>query len=319
MYQLPIISRYSIDPQALTRGAHVCRLSDIPRGAIRDLSYLTKEPAQTVEDLITGPCGSKLLKDLRHSLSCPQSLWLLEANLDQKMRLAKILGHQAIHWAEKAQFSQVYRTESPADMHPGTQPAPSQERICVWALKPILLLNAITSAWPQLSQTARSQVRRHLHGIDCSKLPVHARAALSRCRIHGFDPHWFRRYLLTPTVAAYAVVLIYSALRVLPVSAVKEFHGNLWALWSIDLLTAIPYTWGVLAMFSAPRILMRMIGTITTSVTFTAPYVYFAMNGRNYPKYVIVVVVCLILAGFLVEGAKYFRERKLRKRAQRGY
>ena len=79
----------------------------------------------------------------------------------------------------------------------------------------------------------------------------------------------------------------------------------------MDITTAIPYAWGVLAMFTAKRQWVRIVGTFTTAVTFAAPYVYFAITGRDYPPYVIVVVILCIISGFLVEGTKYLRERYL--------
>lgn len=94
-------------------------------------------------------------------------------------------------------------------------------------------------------------------------------------------------------------------------SLVKEFHGSLLVLWTMDIVTAIPYTWGVLAMFTAKRQLVRIIGTFTTAITFAAPYVYFAMTGKDYPTYVIVIVILFIISGFFVEGSKYLRERYL--------
>ena len=119
------------------------------------------------------------------------------------------------------------------------------------------------------------------------------------------------KWCTDPKVLAYLVVITYSSLRVLPVSLVKEFHGSLLVLWTMDIATAIPYTWGVLAMFTAKRRWVRMVGTFTTAITFAAPYVYFAMTGRDYPTYVIVIVILFIISGFLVEGTKYLRERYL--------
>lgn len=116
---------------------------------------------------------------------------------------------------------------------------------------------------------------------------------------------------------AYAVVLVYSALRVLPVSFVEQFEGSLWALWAIDLGTAIPYTWGILTMFTAKKFLMRLAGMVTTVVTFTAPYVYFALNGKQYPPIVIVVIALLIASTILLEGTKAWMDKRVSNNLRR--
>lgn len=79
----------------------------------------------------------------------------------------------------------------------------------------------------------------------------------------------------------------------------------------MDIGTAIPYTWGILAMLTDPRRSMRLWGTFIAAVTFAAPYVYFAMTGEDYPWYVILVVILLMFGGVALEGAKYFKEKYL--------
>lgn len=129
--------------------------------------------------------------------------------------------------------------------------------------------------------------------------------------------HPLRRLLGDPRVPVYLAVGIYSALRALPVAFIPQFHGSLLVLWLIDVITAIPYTWGVLAMLFAPRRSIRMLATLTTVVTFAAPYVYFWMHGRDYPPYVVIVIAALTTASILIEVVKYLQEQSLRRRYAR--
>lgn len=122
-----------------------------------------------------------------------------------------------------------------------------------------------------------------------------------------------RRMLSDPRVYVYLIVLIYSALRALVVTFIPEFHGSILVLWAIDLITAVPYTWAVLAMIFAPRMRVRILATAVAIVTFTAPYVYFWMHGKHYPPYVAVVIATLTLVSVLSELAKYFQELRLRR------
>lgn len=121
------------------------------------------------------------------------------------------------------------------------------------------------------------------------------------------------RWLTNPRVLAYIVVFVYSALRALPVTFVKEFHGSLLALWTIDLATAFPYTWGMLTMVTAPRFKMRVVGLVVTVVTFMLPYLYFGFHGRGYPPHVLGIIALLILSTFALEAYKLWMDRRVHK------
>lgn len=119
------------------------------------------------------------------------------------------------------------------------------------------------------------------------------------------------RMLRSPKFWAYAVVFIYSSLRALPVIFVKTFHGNVWVLWGMDVITAIPYTWGLLAFVTAHKWWLRYTGLLVTLVTFIAPYVYFWTHGRGYPAGVNAVVICMIVLAFLYELRNVLRDRSV--------
>lgn len=121
------------------------------------------------------------------------------------------------------------------------------------------------------------------------------------------NPVW--RLLYNPKVLAYLVVMVYSSLRALPVVFVPGFHGNVWVLWSIDIITAIPYTWGIVEMITGRSFGRRMLGLLITLVTFVSPYVYFWANGRDYPVWVTIFVIALIVAACAVEYIRWLRDR----------
>ncbi|MCQ9168378.1 hypothetical protein, partial [Corynebacterium amycolatum] len=123
------------------------------------------------------------------------------------------------------------------------------------------------------------------------------------------NPVW--RLLYNPKVLAYLVVMVYSSLRALPVVFVPGFHGNVWALWSIDIITAIPYTWGIVEMITGRSFGRRMLGLLITLVTFVSPYVYFWANGRDYPVWVTIFVIALIVAACTVEYVRWLRDRAI--------
>lgn len=122
---------------------------------------------------------------------------------------------------------------------------------------------------------------------------------------------WLHRALLQPSFPVYLIVFVYSSLRVLPVAFVSQFQGSLLVLWLIDVVTAVPYTWGVLAMLFARKRGIRLLATVTTLTTFIGPYVYFWLNGSGYPIYVPIVIAALTLLSVLLEVSKYQQEQRL--------
>lgn len=156
-------------------------------------------------------------------------------------------------------------------------------------------------------------VRSQLHGMST----VRMRSAAIRSMPPGIElqrASRVARIVNNPQFIVYLVVFVYSSLRALPVVFIKQFHGSLLVLWSIDIVTAIPYTWGVLAMLFAKRWQTRALGTLTTLATFISPYVYFWLHGRHYPPYVAVVIAALTLLSVLTEFGKFRHERRLRAR-----
>lgn len=112
----------------------------------------------------------------------------------------------------------------------------------------------------------------------------------------------------------YLVVFVYSALRALPLVFVPEFHGSIVVLWLIDVVTAIPYTWGLIAMVTGATRAVRLAGAATAIVTFVAPYVYFWTHGEHYPAHVLAVIAALIGFGLWIEIRKFRQERSLERR-----
>ena len=117
------------------------------------------------------------------------------------------------------------------------------------------------------------------------------------------------RLLRSPKFWAYAIVFFYSSLRALPVMLVPNFRGSVLLLWLMDVVTAVPYTWGLIAFVAGHRAWERYLGLVVTLVTFMTPYIYFWTHGRHYPMLVNVVVVCLIAAAVGWELRNYLRDQ----------
>lgn len=170
----------------------------------------------------------------------------------------------------------------------------------------------VTSLLEECLQRDHFGTEEALRDMPTHHMPKHALEILpDSAPVHRVG--WLRRALLQPSFPVYLLVFVYSSLRVLPVAFVSEFHGNLLVLWLIDVITAVPYTWGVLAMLFARKRGIRLLATATTIITFVGPYVYFWLNGSGYPIYVPIVIAALTVLSVLLEVNKYQQEQRLRR------
>ena len=156
-------------------------------------------------------------------------------------------------------------------------------------------------------------LRTVLEGTDPLRVSRHTLAALQEAKVDLVPRAGIVRLLHNPRFLAYATVFIYSSLRALPAVYAPGFRGNPWVLWAIDIITAVPYTWGIIAMVAGKRRRIRFAGFLVTLITFVAPYVYFFLagddgHGNQYPGWVIMVVIGLVLATFLLEGGRWLRD-----------
>ena len=123
----------------------------------------------------------------------------------------------------------------------------------------------------------------------------------------------FLKLCRNPKFIAYVVVLVYSMARAVPVMYVPHFRGDWRILWAIDMITAIPYTWGLIEMVAGQKLWHRIVGAATAAVTFLAPYVYFLMYGRHAPPGVWTAIAFIFFGGIFLEVFRYRRDRAVKK------
>ena len=167
--------------------------------------------------------------------------------------------------------------------------------------------------WADGTPEQISYLRTVLEGIDPLRVSQHTLGTLREAGVNLVPRADIVRLLHNPKFLAYSVVFIYSSLRALPATFAPGFRGNPFVLWTIDIVTAVPYTWGIMAMVAGQRRRTRFAGLLVTLITFIAPYVYFFFagshgHGNKYPGWVIMVVIALILATFLLEGGRWLRD-----------
>lgn len=167
-------------------------------------------------------------------------------------------------------------------------------------------------AWANGTPNQQAFVKEAMRGVDSSVISNRAYHALKKLGAEIIPSTWAYRGLRNPKFWAYVIVFIYSCLRALPVVFVKNFEGSVFVLWAMDVLTAIPYTWGLISFVAGRTRRIRYLGLAVALITFVSPYVYFWTHGRGYPAGVNVVVACMILGALGWEAFNYMRDRAIR-------
>ena len=291
--ELTVTRRHVLDPEVLRTVAAVDRVGDLTRfnvAEVPELAHLSSPPELLAPDEHGWALGHALSLAVEHG----QRLWLSEVTPAQLERLRAVVGEELVHIA------------SPDE--PGDAGSDADGNVVV-AVSPRRLLDE----WATGTPAQISYLRTVLEGTDPLRVSRHTLAALREAEVDLVPRAGIVRLLHNPRFLAYATVFIYSSLRALPAVYAPGFRGNPWVLWTIDIVTAVPYTWGIIAMVAGRRRRIRFTGFLVTLITFVAPYVYFFFAGGNggsnsYPQWVIMVVIGLVLATFLLEGGRWLRD-----------
>ena len=322
---LPLLAEIEIDPQALQRATGVDRLSHLTPNMITmaprlgDLALILATTQAKGEALTFSSLPKALHYQLRgtmrSALTARQAAWIGLVPVAALPVLQEFFG-------QDVQGEQLVRPIGPAvtpNQVSAVQAALSREALAGHAPVDADRVNQIhvpvainpsacCQAWCQGSEDRRLFMQLSLQGVDSVLLSSKDYRALRGSGVALIDSSWWYRALRSPKFWAYAIVFIYSSLRALPVVFVKHFHGSVFLLWAMDILTAIPYTWGLIAFVAGRNALQRYLGLAVTLVTFIAPYVYFYMHGRHYPVGVNLIVAAMIIGAIAWEGFNYARD-----------
>jgi len=304
--ELPIAQRHVLDPEVLRTVAVVDRVGDLTRFNVAEVPELAQ--VSSPEDLLApDERGWALGHALSLAVEHGQRLWLSEVTPAQLEQLRVVLGEHLVHIAS---LDEVAGAEETGGGDPADDAADALvDEVTVVAVSPRHLLDE----WSTGTPAQIGFLRTVLEGTDPLRVSRHTLAALREAGVDLVPRAEIVRLLHNPRFLAYATVFIYSSLRALPATFAPGFRGNPWVLWTIDIVTAVPYTWGIIAMVAGRRRRIRFTGFLVTLITFIAPYVYFFFagshgDGNRYPGWVIMVVIGLVLATVLLEGGRWLRD-----------
>ena len=304
--ELPIAQRHVLDPEVLRTVAVVDRVGDLTRFNVAEVPELAQ--VSSPEDLLApDERGWALGHALSLAVEHGQRLWLSEVTPAQIEQLRVVLGAHLVHIAS---LGEVARAEEAGGGDPADDAVDALvDEVTVVAVSPRHLLDE----WSTGTPAQIGFLRTVLEGTDPLRVSRHTLAALREAGVDLVPRAEIVRLLHNPRFLAYATVFIYSSLRALPATFAPGFRGNPWVLWTIDIVTAVPYTWGIIAMVAGRRRRIRFTGFLVTLITFIAPYVYFFFagshgDGNRYPGWVIMVVIGLVLATVLLEGGRWLRD-----------
>ncbi|WP_237209193.1 hypothetical protein [Rothia nasimurium] len=297
--ETPIAQDFSLDPTVLAEVADTPCLGRLLSShvlEVESLSYLgSQAPTAAMENLGTA---------LRYSIERRICLWLGLVDVNDLPRIQAILGDSCQVAGPEVSPPESWKHRLPTSS--SVQPI---------AVSPQRLLRILLAPSSPLQECTL----RHLEGIDPKRI---ARSELLELQSKGIPmvPRSLPfRLAHSPIVWAYALIMLYSACRAIPVAFLPGFQGNIWILWGLDVGGALPYAWGVIAMFTAQKVLVRLAALVLALITFLAPYAYFWSAGQHYPFYANVIVACIITCAVGFEVFRYIREKRVRARvAQAG-
>ena len=230
--------------------------------------------------------GHALSHELHDAIQRRVRLWIADIPTRDLPRLRDALGADIIHEAGMARD--------------GYTPV---------AMSPLELLEH----WASGSDEQREFMRVAMAGLDTLSTASHATRASRAVGASIIERSAFLKLCRNPKFIAYVVVLVYSMARAVPVMYVPHFRGDWRILWAIDMITAIPYTWGLIEMVAGQKLWHRVVGAATAAVTFLAPYVYFLMYGRHAPPGVWTAIALIFFGGIFLEVFRYQRDRAVKK------
>ena len=281
---IEVARSYQWDPATIIQVSGVDRAGDLTTRIVENPGALADIAAEGFTP--NSAAGHALSHELHDAIQRRVRLWIAEIPTDQLPRLHEAMGEGLIHEAGQ-----------PRD---GYTPI---------ALSPLELLEH----WAEGSDEQREFMRVAMAGLDTLTTSSHATYASRAVGASIIERSVFLRLCRNPKFIAYVVVFVYSMARAVPVMFVPHFDGDWRILWAIDMITAIPYTWGLIEMVAGQKLWHRIVGAVTSAVTFLAPYVYFLMYGRHAPPGVWTAIACIFFGGIFLEVFRYRRDRAVKK------
>ncbi|MGJ5591540.1 hypothetical protein ACSBQY_10035 [Micrococcus lylae] len=289
--EVPLVRSVSFDPDVLVKVSGEDRIGGLRSVNVREVDVLHDlRPAQA--EAVMEAVGA-MLKD---SLARRVCLWLAAVDSVDLPRLQELFGEALVVAGPLCPVPEQWRLR-----------LPDAVELVPIAVNPSTLMRLKLAG----TDVEQAWARRHLEGLDSARLSGADFRVLQDGGVDLLERSGLYRTLHSPVFWAYTVVMVYSLCRALPVLWVPHFHGNIWVLWGIDVVTAVPYTWGVVTLVAGRTWRWRLTGLIVTLVTLMAPYVYFWSHGRGYPPIVDAIIGVLIAGAVLLEVGRWLRDRRV--------
>lgn len=290
---IPHVDDFVIDPDVVCDVAEADRIGAITPGSVSVLEYLSLATIEQHETQVDHSVELLLGESLRTSIESGDCLWVALVHEDALAGLHDFFGPGLVHTAGPA----IDRVPEHVGFHLEGRAVPI-----------VLNPSHVLQHWTRPDSNKHELVRKFLTGIDTRQVSNRDFLALREIDVPVVARSTSYRLIRNPKFIAYVIVFAYSLLRALPVVFVPEFHGNVWILWGLDVVTALPYTWGLIAFVTGRTWWVRYSGLVVTIISFVAPYLYFWSVGDHYPWYVDAVVWTLIVSAIGFEIIRYVRD-----------
>ncbi|MFC5370288.1 hypothetical protein [Arcanobacterium bovis] len=295
---VPLLTQVHFDPAVLVAESGADRIGSLYSAQVMEMDILND-----VENLEES-AGVAIGQELKYAIARRVLLWVAVVETERVERLQAVFGHDIVRVAGDAVAVPEHLRHR----------FPHATLLTPVVVSPSKFLKKLLNG----TESEREWVRNHLEGIDSKGIASEHFTLLRSSGVSIVERSLLFRMFRSPKFIAYLVVFIYSSLRALPVVFVPHFHGSVWVLWSLDVFTAVPYTWALIEMFAGRTWLRRFAGLVVALATFVAPYLYFWANGKHYPPIVNAIVIGFIVAAILIEVYRWGRDKAVAKIVSEG-
>lgn len=295
---LPTFQNFSCDADKVKEVAGISSFAELKANQVVEISALSAEKKGRNETSEANVFQDRLeavpflyASMLRDSVEKGHRLWI--SNMEQPLIdvISSMVGPGQLHQVG----------EPKTYMGPATTPI---------AINPLKIIESILSSDVPHMETYQEYIKTTFKGVNVDNVPKDFARMLRGNNIETTKSSLAKRLAKSKEFLAQLAIFSYSAARVVPAATVDEFEGSMATLLAIDLGTAVPYTHGMMKMYTGKSVREKVYGAAIAVPSFLAPYAYYYAEGEDYPAEINMVAGGLVAGAIITEIGKRRKAKK---------
>lgn len=294
---LPTFKTFSCDPEKIKEVADIQNFGELKANQVVEISALSSEKKNgdnaakaALEDKLHAVpfLYASMLKD---SIEKGHKLWI--SNMEEPLInvIGAMVGPDQLHKVG----------ESKAYMGDPTTPV---------AINPLSIVESVLESDKEYMDVYKDYIRTVFKDVNVDKVPKEFAKMLRANGVETTRSSFAKRLVRSKEFIAQLAIFSYSVARVAPAAMVDEFEGSTAALLAIDVGTAVPYTHGVIKMYTGKTTKDKLLGAALAVPSFLAPYAYYYAEGKDYPTEVNAIAGTLVVGAIASEVLKRRKNKK---------